>query len=1166
MNYSIFVLIEFMDRINTWTNKAIDCLQQGFDNLAIWFKKTFLHPGEAMKTVYLLTVVGLCCFGYTWVTHSFTVPLGGDYTLQEMTFLFNGYDDWHTFFRTGVFPTWDRSIFLGVDQVGANSFYYLFDPFFLIMLIFPRDWLLTLQGLAFVPKLVIGGMLFYWYLKEFDISPRNRRVGALAYGFCGWSFVYLWFHFIDSAALFPLVLLGVERILKNHDPRIFFVGFLLNAMASYFFFVVFMFGAFFYAVFRYLQTVRQRESQENWALFGLFFLSFLVAVFLGCFVLLPGMNVALGMPRSNSNSWLNNIKEATSLGEMFKAIFSYSSIGEYHRLTPLVNFLFMPNNCFYSNLMDVTGYDNMAASMYTTIPMLLMFFVGLVDAIKEKKTSYIIGILLVLLLVFSPIGFYLFSGFTVGYARYFIVPMTYVLVFDLMTIEKRRKLPTTYLDISFAIVMFLDIISAFLVVYYENTSSSAPYWDYKMIEIVLTIPWVFVCYIFMRRLFHKKEFSRAMMILTAIDVIVMANVTITFQGTVNTDSMAGGPSNISEETKIVELLKSDENNEDYYRISNPTADRYDINISLREGYNGLGAFHSVYAFGAQDFLVRSRIPYGRADDWSMGVHNRRMNMETFLGTKYYLVPKADLNDLMNSKEYDIPYGYVNILKMSESEKIALGVNYSEDLLSYLSSSSCDKDLYVNKNFVDFAFPYDTVINADWLCTDWSEEKTLSWQWNRYEDINEYPLLRYAMLDDEDYQTFYKKKKYNTGSYTANGVTTTLEYSTTQANATKFVQSLVTSDSYVKGNSAPIEYVGGKNKLQATVYSAQWPSTSGNVGGDYLQWPSDYDTEEEKKIWISNHQFEYKNGISAGDVKFDYDTLKDDSGNTDDSYSRDVLWYSKIVLTPKDSEGNPTTVCTEATSDDPTSGCYISVRNSATGGVYGITGGEDDSNCNIEWRLFDADGNLISKAIPSFDSYKNAHGYYTDRPVAKLVGIVYQGNKTTPASLGRPSLYIQRDSDYQAAIDSLKSEPVTISSRNDNTVNFTTNYSKNKFVVLNYPYQNGWTLTKKNVEKDSEDNEVVTYKEVTTYKAQGGFIGFEASSGEGEYILNYKSPYFSTGMAITALGVLISFVFFVAIGIKNRYSHYNDPTFTLMIETEKTKKIIKYKEDDCDDGL
>ncbi len=56
------------------------------------------------------------------------------------------------------------------------------------------------------------------------------------------------------------------------------------------------------------------------------------------------------------------------------------------------------------------------------------------------------------------------------------------------------------------------------------------------------------------------------------------------------------------------------------------------------------------------------------------------------------------------------------------------------------------------------------------------------------------------------------------------------------------------------------------------------------------------------------------------------------------------------------------------------------------------------------------------------------------------------------------------------------------------------------------------------------------------------------------------------MAITALGVLISFVFFVAIGIKNRYSHYNDPTFTLMIETEKTKKIIKYKEDDCDDGL
>ena len=127
----------------------------------------FRNPGDKMKCFYLLFIVANLCFIYTWLNHSFTVPLSGDYSLQEMTFIFNGYDDWHYFFRTGEFPQWDRSVFLGIDNIGGNSFYYLFDPFVLILLPFPRDWLLVLQGLEFVPKMVLAGMFFYWYLGSF---------------------------------------------------------------------------------------------------------------------------------------------------------------------------------------------------------------------------------------------------------------------------------------------------------------------------------------------------------------------------------------------------------------------------------------------------------------------------------------------------------------------------------------------------------------------------------------------------------------------------------------------------------------------------------------------------------------------------------------------------------------------------------------------------------------------------------------------------------------------------------------------------------------------------------------------------------------------------------------------------------------------------------------
>ena len=264
-------------------------------------KKKFFHPSERMKTFYCLVVVGLCCFLYSWIKNQLTVPLGGDYTLQEMTFLYNGYDDWHHFFETGDFPFWDRSAFLGIDNIGGNSFYYLFDPFFLIMLIFPRDWLIYVQGFMFVPKLVISGMLFYWYLSSFDVSDKNRRIGALCYGFCGYCFGYLWFHFIDSVAFLPLTFLGIERVLRDRDPRILLVGFLLNALTSYFFFVVFMIGAFLYAIFRFFQTMKTRTFEEQWAAIGVGVFSFVMGIFLAGITLLPGMYMAISMPRVSSS-------------------------------------------------------------------------------------------------------------------------------------------------------------------------------------------------------------------------------------------------------------------------------------------------------------------------------------------------------------------------------------------------------------------------------------------------------------------------------------------------------------------------------------------------------------------------------------------------------------------------------------------------------------------------------------------------------------------------------------------------------------------------------------------------------------------------------------------------------------------------------------------------
>ena len=1151
-------------------NRCLLALENGAKKIGKWFSRVFLHPGQAMKTWYGIMVVCFFCFIFTWVRYDATVPLGGDYSMQSMTFIFDAYDDWHTFFRTGNFPQWDRTIFLGVDNVGANAFYFLFNPYLLILLPFPRSWLLQLQGLEYFVKMSVAGMFMYWYLGDLKLSPKSRSLGALTYAFCAYSFSYMWFHFIESVSFFPLILLGVERIVQKKDPRIFLVAFFLQGLTNYFFFVEFMIGSFLYAMFRFFQTMKSRSYDSNWGVLGMGILSYVTAILLGCLTLLPGMSMALSMPRVSNASYLQTILNAEGLKAKIDAIFTYKYGTEQNQVTPLLNFLFMSDDCYSSNLLNVYWYDNQVAGLYVTTPMLLMFFVSLMDSFHEKRWSYVIACFVLTFLVFTPFGFYLFSGFTVAYARWFIMPTAWMIVFDLKAVERRREIPRSYLDLSLVFTSVLMAISCFLIVLTVNKHPdyfSSTDWDEKMLLIVLSIAWLFVCYFVMRPLFHKRQFSIAVYLLSALDIIVMANATIYGEGT----STIAFDSDIPEETKIVELLKESENNEDFYRIYNSTQSRNNPNINVREGYEGTAAFHSVYPFVAQNFLDRSRIPYSERN-WSMGVHNHRYNMETFIGTKYYLVDRVDPTFVAYHNtygtpysypraaravpsEYDVPYGYVDVSTLTEADMEKYGVHYSEELIKYLKSKSCSKTLYLNTDFIDFAFAYSTVINEDWLGTNLRyKSDSADVEYNAYEDLNEYPLLRYAILPNDDFVTFYNKSRYNTGFVNLNQGTVAIITNTNNksiaSQAERFKDALTTESAYKEGVSAPIEVwnansgTGYTNNLKLTIYSAHWPSTDRYPSGEYATCDALNALDENcLDEYRKSHPWEYYNGIRPADDAFDFFTKKDSSGRMISDkgyrYSNSVLYNSKLLITPIDEAGNPTLLLPEANPEDPTTGGYISI---------------DDTD-NIEWRFFDKNDHLICYAQHSYSNYKRAHGYYVDRPVAKILGILKEGTKENPITLHAPTLYVQRNSDYQKAIDNLKENAATIVSRDDDNVVFKTSYTSSKFVVLNYPNSNGWKLYRVTTDSNTGKEKKT---EVKTYTAQGGFIGFEGKSGDVTYSLEYNSPFLKVGMMFTSLGLMITFACLVVFERRNRRINGNKDIESLKPVAEKDAEMRKYR--------
>ena len=242
-------------------------------------------PQSLLRYILFLIFMGVMFYAFALVTNLFTIPLSGDYVLQQIPFYLNGYDDWWHFFTTGEFVLWDDSTYLGANHIGSNSFYYYLNPFFMPILLFPR--FLVPQGLAIlmIGKMVGASLTFRLLLKHFRVEENHARIFAMAYGFSGWMAYYLWFnHFMEVAVVFPLVLLGIEKLLKDKNFRFLALSLFLMGITNYFFLVSTSFTAVFYAIFRYLQTAYQRPLKSNIsvALYGL--LAFATGIMMSAFV------------------------------------------------------------------------------------------------------------------------------------------------------------------------------------------------------------------------------------------------------------------------------------------------------------------------------------------------------------------------------------------------------------------------------------------------------------------------------------------------------------------------------------------------------------------------------------------------------------------------------------------------------------------------------------------------------------------------------------------------------------------------------------------------------------------------------------------------------------------------------------------------------------------
>ena len=171
-------------------------------------------------------------------------PFGGQCMLQVD--MFHQYCPFFTEFMDkmkhggSIFYSWN--IGLGADFVSLFA-YYLASPFNVLLLLCPADHVIEFMSILILLKIALSGLTFTYYLIEhFGLSGEKYQMKAFAaaifgcaYALSGFMAAYAWnIMWLDCMFLTPLVILGLERMIKQGMPTLYYVALALCIWSNFY--------------------------------------------------------------------------------------------------------------------------------------------------------------------------------------------------------------------------------------------------------------------------------------------------------------------------------------------------------------------------------------------------------------------------------------------------------------------------------------------------------------------------------------------------------------------------------------------------------------------------------------------------------------------------------------------------------------------------------------------------------------------------------------------------------------------------------------------------------------------------------------------------------------------------------------------------------------------
>ena len=260
----------------------------------------------------LITAIGFAAIS-VWPTGDKTVLII-DSLHQYLPF----YTDMHNRLVEGKSLLYSFSGGLGYNFWSTYA-YYLASPLNFLMVLIPTENVCDFMDLMILLKIALCGGCFSWYLHKRD---ENRKYLPVVFGIkfalsnfvIGYYFNLMW---LDSVAMLPLILYGIERIVDGKSGRIFGIALFYGLWCNYYIgFMLCIFSCLYYLV-RWI-SAEKITWHGIWRSALTFAWYALLAGGMASLVLLPAF---MGLSSSESmqgNKFPTVIKFYTSLFEMLK--------------------------------------------------------------------------------------------------------------------------------------------------------------------------------------------------------------------------------------------------------------------------------------------------------------------------------------------------------------------------------------------------------------------------------------------------------------------------------------------------------------------------------------------------------------------------------------------------------------------------------------------------------------------------------------------------------------------------------------------------------------------------------------------------------------------------------------------------------------------------------